>query len=53
MTIRRVIVSDKTYAYLGVIRVFFYPGKKPGELLEEIIDEYEQKHQFMAKLLEE
>lgn len=53
MTIRRVIVSDKTYAYLGVIRVFFYPEKKPGELLDDIINEFELKHQLMSKLIEE
>jgi hypothetical protein len=49
---RRIQVSEKTYTYLNLIRVYYFPEMTNEKLLENIVEHFEKLNELKKKLLE-
>lgn len=49
----RIQVSEKTYTYLQLIRIFYFPEMSTLELVDNIVEHFEKLNELKVKLLEE
>jgi len=50
---RHLVCSDKAHTYLKTIQIFYYPDKTLEEILDGIIESFEQTFELKSKLVEE